>query len=55
MNCQDILARVIFFDTDTRHARLTEQACRMPSLYFAYFLFGSDSFLPASVVSRVLG
>lgn len=45
MNSQEILSRIVFFNTDTRHARLTEQACRMPSFYFAYFLFGSDRFL----------
>ncbi|HZE68586.1 MAG TPA: hypothetical protein VE135_03545 [Pyrinomonadaceae bacterium] len=43
MNSQDVLARLIFFDTDTGHARLTKQTWRVSSLYLANLLFFSDS------------
>jgi hypothetical protein len=46
MNSQDIVSRFVFLDTDTRHARYTEQACRMPLFYFTYFLFGSYGLPP---------
>ena len=42
MYCQDVLTRIIFFDADTRHSRLTKQEWRVSSLYLAYLFFFSD-------------
>jgi hypothetical protein len=46
MNSKNKVAGIILLDADTRHARFTEQACRMPLFYFTYFLFGSYGLPP---------
>jgi len=42
---QHVRTRLILFNTNTRHARLIEQACRVAMLQFANFFFGGDFIL----------